>query len=331
MTQIVWILFLFTIINLLIISFIDKFIIKFNIYDLPNTYRKFHIKKTSLIGGSIILFNLIFFLLLDTIFKLQSTYGINKLQLLIGSLSYYLLGLYDDKKDLNANLKFILEIFITYLIIKIDKSLLINDLYFLSFDLRIYLGNYSMIFTILCIVIFINAFNMLDGINLQCGFYSLFIFFSFFNYIENNLLLIIILISIICFLFLNFKSKVFLGDNGTYLLGFLISYLVIISSKNLEYSKLSADKIFLLMILPGLELIRLIIYRSINKKHPFAADRRHIHHILLENFSESKTIIILILFSFFSILLSVLINEKILLAIFLFITLYFFIIKTYAK
>ena len=90
----------------------------------------------------------------------------------------------------------------------------------------------------------------------------------------------------------------FFGDNGTHLLGFVIAYLVINAAQNSDYVLLTADKIFMIMILPGIELIRLFFQRISNKRHPFSSDRNHIHHILLNNFKERQTLFILNLLIF---------------------------------
>ena len=119
----------------------------------------------------------------------------------MGSLSFYLLGLVDDKKDINANIKFIIEILIVSILIIVDKNLLIEKIYFQSLDKTIYLGKYSFIFTVLSIIIFINALNMYDGINLQVGSYCI-IVMSTLIYISNlDLILLILIISLITFLF----------------------------------------------------------------------------------------------------------------------------------
>ena len=55
----------------------------------------------------------------------------------------------------------------------------------------------------------------------------------------------------------------------------------------------NADEIFLIMMLPGFELLRLALLRIYNKKHPFKADREHIHHYLLNNFTFLKTTLII--------------------------------------
>jgi UDP-GlcNAc:undecaprenyl-phosphate GlcNAc-1-phosphate transferase len=93
------------------------------------------------------------------------------------------------------------------------------------------------------------------------------------------------------FLILNFKNKSYLGDNGTLSLSFLVSYVFIKS--NQVNNNFYVDEIFLIMCIPGYELLRLAIERVIRKKHPFKADNNHIHHILLKNLGYKKTYFII--------------------------------------
>ena len=318
-------------INFLIIYFFKKLSSFFNIYDFPDNIRKFHKKKTSLFGGSIILLNLLLFYLLSLFLYNDLVLNINLKIFISGCLLFYLLGLIDDKKNLNSTLKFLFELLIAFVIVFYDESILIEKLYFSSLNKTLDLGNYSIFFTILCFVIFINALNMFDGINLQSGTYSLIIIFVLFIYSKEYLILSVIIFALLTFLYLNNKSKVFLGDNGTLLIGFILSYLIIHSAKSTNYINLSADKIFILMILPGLELIRLFVLRIIKKRHPFSSDRHHIHHILLNNFKYDKVISIIILLSILPILFMFIFSEQLYLIITLFTIFYYIIIKKYEK
>ena len=65
---------------------------------------------------------------------------------------------------------------------------------------------------------------MLDGINLQAGLYSLSIFIYLLVLSEKQLIYVVLIIALLPYLVLNYKSKVFFGDNGTLLLGFVISF-----------------------------------------------------------------------------------------------------------
>tara|TARA_Y100000389_G_scaffold74466_1_gene71068 strand:- start:301 stop:1296 length:996 start_codon:yes stop_codon:yes gene_type:complete len=294
----------FILINISIFFFSQKLIKIFNTYDNPDTQRKFHKKKTSLFGGTIILINCLLFCIINLFFFNDEEYNNSFLTtFIIGCTLFYFLGLYDDKKNLNYNYKFFIELIFIILLIFVNKEIVIDKIYLDFFKYEIYLGKFSFVFTILCFLIFLNAFNMLDGINLQAGLYSLSIFIYLLIISDKQLLYIVLIIALLPFLVLNYKSKVFFGDNGTLLLGFVISYLVIMTAKETNYQILTADKIFVLMMLPGLELIRLFIIRLKLKRHPFSPDRMHIHHIFIKKYGIKKTIIYIQLLSILPIIL----------------------------
>jgi UDP-GlcNAc:undecaprenyl-phosphate GlcNAc-1-phosphate transferase len=77
-----------------------------------------------------------------------------------------------------------------------------------------------------------------------------------------------------------------LGDNGSFLIGFVIAFIVISNNSTANY--LTGEKIFLLMFLPGIDMFRLFVERLINKKNPFIADSSHVHHLFIKKFSEKK-------------------------------------------
>ena len=131
---------------------------------------------------------------------------------------------------------------------------------------------------------------MFDGINLQSSLYSINIFSIFILkgiFIDIS---IVMILSLLFFSYLNFKNKCFLGNNGSLLIAFVISYLFV-KSQNTD-NPFFADEIFLAMQVPGLDLFRLAIQRIYNKKHPFHSDRNHIHHLLLKKLGYTKTVLI---------------------------------------
>ena len=99
---------------------------------------------------------------------------------------------------------------------------------------------------------------MFDGINLQTGSFillNLIYLFIFANLFEN--IIIILIISIIGFLILNYNSKLFLGNSGAYFFGFFLGASFVLSY-NIEKS-FYVDEIVLIMLIPGLDLIRLFL------------------------------------------------------------------------
>ena len=122
---------------------------------------------------------------------------------------------------------------------------------------------------------------MFDGINYQVTIYSIMICIFFILNDYHYIFFIILKMSLLFFLILNHNNKAFLGDSGSYLLAFVFSYFFIkfYNQTNL----INTDQIVLFMIIPGLDLMRLFIYRIYKGNYPFTPDRNHLHHILLLN------------------------------------------------
>ena len=136
----------------------------------------------------------------------------------------FILGIIDDKIVLNPSLKFVILSLIIFFLLRYDESLILSDIELSFYSKNIYLGKYGIIFTLFCFLVFLNAFNMFDGINLQSGLYSIFVFLNIFYYSKVSILIIIIIVSLICFSYLNYKNLTFFGDSGTLIIAFLISY-----------------------------------------------------------------------------------------------------------
>ena len=289
---------------------ITKFI---NIFDVADNVRKFHKNNVPLFGGILIIYNLIFFFVLDYFLNLNLSQEIvNKREYFtfcIGTIIFFCIGLFDDKYNLSANKKLFLNFFILLFLTLMDDNLVIKQLKFSFFENPIYLNNFSHLFTILCVLLFLNAINMFDGINLQTATYCIIIFSIFlFKGIYISLSIIFICI-LILFLFYNSLNKIFLGDSGAQVLAFVISY-VLIKSYNLNQS-FTPEEIFVILSLPGLDMFRLFLLRVFNGKNPFSPDRNHIHHLIGNKFKKFKTFKIIQFFLLINIILFYVIENKI--------------------
>jgi UDP-GlcNAc:undecaprenyl-phosphate GlcNAc-1-phosphate transferase len=258
---------------------------KYNLYDFPDNLRKKHKKPTPLLGGVLIFLNLIFYIFLEYGEFLSLNYFSTNKEIFTFfciSSSFYFLGYYDDKFHVRANYKLIIISLLIFIAMFFDDNLVIKYIEFSFIYFRLEFHSYSYFITILCFLLFINSFNMLDGINGQATSYSLFIIILFIFLKINSFLFLCLLTSLLFFLYHNFKGKMFLGDSGTMSLGFILSYFFIKSSTT--SSVLYSDEIFLIMMIPGLELLRLAITRLIKKHHPFKPDNNHIHHYMTDKF-----------------------------------------------
>lgn len=297
-----------TIICLLIIINFKYISEKIKIFDKPDNKRKIHKKTVPLLGGPLIFLIIFITILYDILFDTNNLLENRELiSFTVGVIFIFLIGLHDDKYNLSPIIKLVLVFITILLIINIDNKLTIEILRFSFLDSYIQLSSFSKIFTILCFLIFINALNMFDGLNGQCTVYSLVLVLIFNYFSKYNLYLFSILITLIFFLYLNLKNKSFLGDSGSYLLGFILSYFIIKSYNSSE--TINAEVIFILMFLPGFDMIRLFIQRISKNKNPFKADKNHIHHIYLKKFNENYTLFFIQTLSFVPFFLTFIIDN----------------------
>ena len=115
------ILFILSIINILIFLNFTKISKSINLYDIPNKNLKTHKNKTSLIGGSILMLNIILIFFIDFFlgtyfFDFYLNIG-NQLIFLFILFSFFILGFCDDKFNLNPNIRFIFLTVITLIFI----------------------------------------------------------------------------------------------------------------------------------------------------------------------------------------------------------------------
>ena len=231
--------------------------------------------------------------------------------LLIPMLLLGLIGLYDDVYNLDFKLKFIFQIIAAKIII--DSGLIIDNFHGLFGIYEINRAS-AQILTIFIICSIINSINFIDGIDglaasIVIFFISSFEFFSKYD-AELNYLSIMIICSLIPFLFYNFRKnkKIFLGDSGSLFLGGLISIYVlkILSNDYLIKSEYDINKIlFVISILsyPIIDFTRVILIRLKNGNSPFIADSNHIHHILLKKFKSHYKVLLIINLSMLFLLL----------------------------
>ena len=198
-----------------------------------------------------------------------------------------MVGLIDDKFKLNANLKLLITAISIIISLYLDKDILLNNINFSFSNKTILLGNFNYFVTVLCFLLFINAYNMLDGINGQASCYAIFIFIIFILKGILVLFFLTLVLVLIFFLFLNFKNKSYLGESGSLVISYIICY-IFIKNYNIVHN-FTADEIFLIMCIPGYDLLRLAIQRIILKKHPFSSDNLHIHHLVIKKWGFLKT------------------------------------------
>ena len=148
------------------------------------------------------------------------------------------------------------------------------------------------------IVFLVNAYNLIDGIDGLAGIIAIIAFsvFGAYYYVNDDIFLTLIMVSmigaLISFLTWNFadsKRKMFMGDTGSLVIGFILAVnaLIIIAAQPVNPDPLFVPQnavIFILSILviPVLDTLRIIVIRLSNGQKPWVADRNHMHHLLLD-------------------------------------------------
>ena len=269
-------IFVLIIISYFILKFSSKVAFKFNLLDYP-VGRKLHEKPTPYTGGISLAIIYIFFIFL--LGDLES----DLINILIGCLILSIVGFIDDKFDINPIIKIIFQtIPILFLI---NNNIYLTDLGNYEIIGLLNLGVYGKLFTLLCCLLIINAFNYCDGIDgllSTLSINSLFFFilvFSFYNEIKLINFLVYLMIPILIFLIFNFSflktNKIFLGDSGSNLMGLLIGTLMIYF-----YNAYKIDPSILIWSVAYIiyEFLSTNILRILNKKNPFKSGNDHFHY-----------------------------------------------------
>ncbi len=249
--------------------------------------------KTPIVGGlGIYLF---FLIQLSYLLLFGEKLDLHDILIIVVISLIFFIGIIDDIINLNYKIRLSSIFIILIIFLNLENSFLIKYLYFETLNLTFFIGNASYIITPLFIILFLNSMNMADGINGNSGtiFLTYFIIFYIMGN-ENIESLLLILIPIIIFLIFNMNNKLYLGDSGIYLLSTMISF-YIIKEYNFDSKEFSCEKIFLVLMVPGIDMFRLFCVRIFNKKNPFKGDLNHLHHLLVNKFNISKSLIITIL------------------------------------
>jgi len=264
--------------------------------DQPNK-RSSHIKITPTLGGISFFYTLIlalFFLKKWAIFD-ESIYFIPGLTIL------FIIGLKDDLVVLSPYTKLAAQL-VSIIFILSNESFMIHSLdgFLGIYEVPVYLYYGVAGFVMLTII---NAYNLIDGIDglaAIVGVVILIIYTTIFYITKEYFFALLCLTmngSLIAFLSFNLSSnkKIFMGDTGSLIVGFIISTLTL---KFLALSPQSYDSLpFLLenapliaisiLIVPLFDTARVFTIRLANKKSPFSPDRNHTHHILIDYFKIS--------------------------------------------
>lgn len=277
---------------------------KVALVDKPN-HRKVHQNPIPLIGGITLFLSVCFtFLICIIFFDLQLQFVRD---IFPASLILLILGVADDRFDIRAILKLAIQLLLAHIVymqgIKIESFFGLFGIYEIAEWLKYLL-------TVFVIAGVMNAFNLMDGIDGLAGGMAIlgFTAYAFLAYSINQynfvFLFLIIIASLVSFLRFNLskKKKIFMGDAGSLLLGFVlvVSAIKLIQlTQSTDNIQLIATGVIAVLIIPVFDSLRVYRKRLKSGKSPFSADKTHLHHLIIfTGLKHKNATLVIVLFMF---------------------------------
>lgn len=293
--------------------------------DVPSEERKVHKRAIPTIGGIIIyaatLFSFSLWYNIDDLHEYDEIYeSVKEFKILVAtSLVLFFVGVKDD-------------IIGTSPVKKLFANILVGLILVLMGDIRITglhgvfgvneIPHWGSVFlSLFTYIVVVNAMNLIDGVDglaAGVGFIASSVFGTWFVF-ANEYTLASLSFSLsgalLGFLIFNFSpAKIFMGDSGSLIIGMFIC---VLSIRLIEYPPSHLDSFWVhishpmiviaALTYPLTDTLRIFIIRAARGQSPFAADRNHLHHRLLDcGYSHAKTVVIIYVYSLLTVGVSLL-------------------------
>jgi len=266
------------------------------LYDVPDE-RKVHLNPIPSLGGLGIFAGFLFGVLLSTPFTKTP-----EMQYFIAAaMVIFFLGIKDDIIVLSPIKKFIGQVFAAFIIVYLGNIQITSMHGFLG--IHELPTSISLILTYFTILVIINSFNLIDGIDglaAGLGILTTSILGLYMYQVGETsyaILALALVGSLLGFIIYNFQpARIFMGDTGSLLVGLVNAILVI---KFIQVGTTPGVAIpiqaapalaFALLMIPLLDTLRVFAIRMFQRRSPFSPDRNHIHHLMLDKGLSHRTI-----------------------------------------
>ena len=267
------------------------------LYDVPDE-RKIHHSPIPSLGGLGIFAGFVMASLLTISFGVAPEFQ----YFIAAALVIFFLGLKDDILVISPIKKFIGQVLAAFLIVY-KGGIQIKSMHGF-FGLEGPLPEmYSLVLTYFTVIVIINSFNLIDGVDGLAGSLGLMATLIFGVYFLNNGLIPYAILSfslagsLCAFLIFNFQpAKIFMGDTGSLLIGLISSILVVkfinvAGSSEVAHPILESPAIgFSILMIPLLDTLRVFGIRIFHRRSPFSPDRNHVHHLMLDKGMSHRSI-----------------------------------------
>ncbi|WKZ85926.1 undecaprenyl/decaprenyl-phosphate alpha-N-acetylglucosaminyl 1-phosphate transferase [Ralstonia pickettii] len=292
--------FLLCVITILLLR---PFAVVIGLVDRPNV-RKRHDGDVPLVGG--IAMTVAVTVTAVLFVRVQGSF----IPLLAGMALLAMMGVLDDVKNVAPMTKLVVQLCAAILMTSWGGVYLtsLGDLFSRR---EIELANWGIPLTLFAVVAVVNALNMCDGMDGLAGGLG-FVIFAWFAYIAGEIgngvtqrICVIFCGALIGFLVFNIRNplrgklRVFLGDAGSLMLGYAIVWFAVELSQSTPSDSRHVPPVVMLWVLGFIliDLLAVVLRRMLKGKNPLAADRTHLHHILLRLDLKPESIVWILVFS----------------------------------
>ncbi|MCD6659901.1 MAG: undecaprenyl/decaprenyl-phosphate alpha-N-acetylglucosaminyl 1-phosphate transferase [Lentimicrobium sp.] len=284
-----------TLITALCIPQIIRLSRKYKLVDNPDQ-RKMHKVPIPTLGG------LGFFtgFIVLSLFWMIVLGNLSDFVLFIALLVLFVTGIFDDLTDMRALVKFgiqiVVALIISYFGFRVESLFGIFGIY----EMPVW-AQYA--FSVLLITGLTNAFNLIDGIDGLAGGLAFInsLIMGAILLLQGNVIYGILAISfagaLFGFLIFNFNpAKIFMGDTGSLIVGFLMAIFGIVILKAgaplhpwfQDHTSAITIVVVGILLLPVYDTLRVFAERILKKSSPFKPDKTHVHHLLIETGANHK-------------------------------------------
>lgn len=284
-----------TLITALCIPQIIRLSRKYKLVDNPDQ-RKMHKVPIPTLGGigfftGFIILSLFWMIVLG---------NLSDFVLFIALLVLFVTGIFDDLTDMRALVKFgiqiVVALIISYFGFRVESLFGIFGIY----EMPVW-AQYA--FSVLLITGLTNAFNLIDGIDGLAGGLAFInsLIMGAILLLQGNVIYGILAISfagaLFGFLIFNFNpAKIFMGDTGSLIVGFLMAIFGIVILKAgaplhpwfQDHTSAITIVVVGILLLPVYDTLRVFAERILKKSSPFKPDKTHVHHLLIETGANHK-------------------------------------------
>jgi UDP-GlcNAc:undecaprenyl-phosphate GlcNAc-1-phosphate transferase len=280
--------------SMIAIALLRKLAGPLGLLDRPN-HRKKHVGEVPLIGGVAVF--------IGVVAGAWWQGGISTFSetLLCTAAVLVMLGTLDDRRGLSVRSRLLTQTLMVLAMIAITGVYVRTLGNIAGVELR--LGWLGVPFTVVAVIGLLNAFNLMDGIDGLAGGLALVSICAILLFrggpITPGVPMVLMLLAAAALPYLAanlglFGGKIFLGDAGSMLLGYLLAWAMIGSSQRAATELVPTDVLWCVAV-PVLDTLAVMVRRMRQRRSPFRPDRAHIHHLLLDAGLGSRTTLLVLL------------------------------------